>query len=251
MKKRREKQVRSIKQQMDLSFNHPVRPWARSVPKERFSDPAPWNRYFPEEEKFKKRERRLVIQATASAILLLFTFLLFHSDSPQVKPAEEFVTEVMTRDFNFAGLSDWYRQYVGGNPGVLPAFQKNDRLEGQQTLPTWTGPVKGKTILPFDEKRKGIVIRTAARAKVVAAGEGWVTFAGHKEGLGNTVIIRHAGGRETLYGWLQNMDVEEKDWVKSGEKIGEVGETKGQSLIYFALKKDNQFVNPAGVIPLE
>lgn len=253
VRKRREKQVRLIKQGMVPPVNHSIRPWAREweSPKEKFSDPAPWNRFVLEDEKFKKRERRFVFQVTASAILLVFTFLLFHSDHPAVKPAEQFVAEVMTRDFNFGGLSDWYRQYVGGDPGILPAFLKNDQLDRQQTLPLWTVPVKGKIILPFDEKRKGLVIRTAARAEVVAAAEGWVTFAGHKEGLGNTVIIRHAGGRETWYGWLQNLDVKERDWVKSGERIGEVGETKGQSLIYVALKKDNQFVNPAGVIPLE
>ncbi|SEN34471.1 M23 family metallopeptidase [Lihuaxuella thermophila] len=253
VRKRREKQVRLIKQGMVPPVHHSVRSWAGEweTPREKIPEPAPWNRFVPEGEKVKRRERRLMFQVTAAAILLVFTFILFHSDSPALEPAEQFATEVMTRDFNFAGLSDWYKQYVGGNPAILPAFLKNDEPGNQQTLPQWRVPVKGKIILPFDEKRKGLVIRTAARAEVVAAAEGWVTFAGHKEGLGNTVIIRHAGGRETWYGWLQNLHVKERDWVKSGERIGEVGETKGQSLIYVAMKKDNQFVNPAGVIPLE
>jgi stage IV sporulation protein FA len=115
----------------------------------------------------------------------------------------------------------------------------------------WIVPVRGVIVLPYDEKRKGIVIRTSTQAEVVAATEGWVTYAGYKDGLGNTIIIQHANGQETWYGWLQSLDVKEKDWVKSGQPIGRVGQTKGQSLVYIALKKDKKFINPSGVIPLE
>jgi stage IV sporulation protein FA len=65
------------------------------------------------------------------------------------------------------------------------------------------------------------------------------------------VIIQHANGMETWYGWLQDLNVKEKDWVKGGQLIGQVAQTKGQSLIYFALKKENQFINPASVISFE
>ncbi|MBA4496159.1 peptidoglycan DD-metalloendopeptidase family protein [Paenactinomyces guangxiensis] len=253
IKKRREQQVRLLKQGVIPTVNHSFRPWGKEwePSKEQAGEAAPWNQTVQKDSAKRKREKRMMFQLIISAVLLVFTFLILQSSSPSVKPAEQFVTEVMTRDFNFAGLSDWYKQYVGKTPGVLPAFFAEN--EGNSPLPssTWKVPVKGEIVLPFDEQRKGVVIRTAPRAKVKAATEGWVTFAGYKEGLGNTVILQHANGRETWYGRLENLKVREKDWVKSGQLIGEAGQTKGQSLVYIALKEGKQFVNPASVIQFE
>lgn len=252
-KKRREQQVRLIKQGIPPAIPQPPQTWPkeRDSANERSTELAPWNQMSFLDPAKKKRERRFFWQLISSVFLFVITFLIFQAKSPAIHPAEQFMSEVITRDFNFTGLSDWYKQYVGNAPAVLPAFFDDPQETTDKTNLGYMAPVKGKIVWPFDEKRKGIVIRTAEKAEVVAATDGWVTFAGHKEGLGNTIIIQHTNGRETWYGWLQKMNVNEKDWVKRGQRIGDVAQTKGQSLVYFALKKDEQFINPTGVISFE
>jgi stage IV sporulation protein FA len=245
-KRRRERQLRSIKQG-ESGSGALQRPFGRGMEWTVDSPPSGdvfWKTLKPAQNK----ETRWLNQWLASGALLVLTFLVFHSTAPALKPAEQFVSDTFTRDFNFRGLAAWYKESVGGSPSIFPAFlEQKTRTSGM----SWAAPVSGKTVLPFDDKRKGVVIRSDFRKPVNAAAEGWVIFTGYKEGLGNTVIVRHAAGDETWYGWLGRIDVKEKDWVKAGQKLGEVGGTGGQPLVYIALRQNSSFVNPAGVIPFD
>jgi stage IV sporulation protein FA len=211
------------------------------------AEPLPWNRI--SSPSASPGRARLIKQGLGAAALFAITFLVFQSSSPAIQPVESFTREVMTRDFNFAGTAEWAKRVMGESPSILPAFrpQTGSRISATG----WTLPAKGRIALPFDNKRKGVVIRTKAGGPVTAAAEGWVVFSGTREGLGHTVIIRHAGGLETWYGWLKAPSVRTKDWVKPGQKLGEPQETGGQSLLYFAVKKNGRFVDPASVISFE
>ncbi|HOW28662.1 MAG TPA: M23 family metallopeptidase, partial [Elusimicrobiota bacterium] len=50
-------------------------------------------------------------------------------------------------------------------------------------------------------------------------------FAGWNRGLGNLVIIKHAGGIRTWYGHLSSIAVEPGQNVRRGQLIGRVGST--------------------------
>jgi murein DD-endopeptidase MepM/ murein hydrolase activator NlpD len=56
-------------------------------------------------------------------------------------------------------------------------------------------------------------------------GDGVVEFAGWQNGYGNTVIVRHAGGKETLYAHLSRVDVRKGQRVEQGQRAGLVGAT--------------------------
>ncbi|TCS96495.1 M23 family metallopeptidase [Hazenella coriacea] len=250
IKKRREQQVRLIKQGISTPPppSGPV-PFKeeKSFVDQTTSELAPWNQGIKQKS---RRERRLVYQFIGAGFLFVLTFLVFQSNSPTMRPVEQFTVQVMTRDFNFSGMSQWYQQIVGTSPSILPAFWS--KLEAPKaTSISWGTPVNGTIVYPFDNKRKGVVIRSTIQSPVGAAAEGWVIFAGQKEGLGNTVVIQHGNGRETWYGWLQEITVKEKDWVQKEQPIGKVGEKEGQPLVYIALKKDEQFIDPTGVIFFE
>jgi len=60
---------------------------------------------------------------------------------------------------------------------------------------------------------------------ILATSEGVVTHAGWKGGYGNTVVIRHAFGIETLYAHLSQIDVREGQRVSRGQRIGGMGTT--------------------------
>lgn len=243
-KKRRERHVNSLKRgaQHSITAHYQHGGWGKDWEVPGLGHTLPWNEAGIKE----RRGSRFLWQTVISCIFLFFTYVALQSHSPAMKPVESFVYDAMTREFNFAGCADLYNKYVGNMPSVLPAF--SNKISSKQSMISWKVPVQGKIVLPYDPQRRGIVIHTAPSTQVAASADGWVLFAGYKKGLGNTVIIRHADEHETWYGWLNSLDVKENDWVKSGKEIGDVSLTKGQPLLYFAVKKDQQFINPCGVI---
>ncbi|GGE18600.1 hypothetical protein GCM10011571_20650 [Marinithermofilum abyssi] len=252
MRKRRDQLLKEWRSQRS-SFGsksswQPV--WKKSGGKEK-GEEAPWNRpgQWLEEEK-KRKEGRFLFQVFFAFILLSVTYLVFQSKVPASQQAQSFIREVMVRDYNFAGAARWYQEHVGGSPAILPAFLQN-KSQPEKGKQVWVTPAKGKVIRPFDQEARGMVIRTNKEALVVAASEGWVVDAGKKEGLGMTVVIRHRDGKETWYGWLGNIRVKKKDWVKPRQLLGEVGNRGGESLLYFGMKQEDRFINPAAVISFD
>ncbi len=84
-------------------------------------------------------------------------------------------------------------------------------------------------------------------AKVVAAEDGVVSFAGTLGGYGNCVIVNHGGGISTLYGHGQTLLTKVGTNVKKGDIIMEVGST-GNSTgphLHFEVRVNNIAVNPA------
>lgn len=82
---------------------------------------------------------------------------------------------------------------------------------------------------PKTEQRRlhsGIDLVADVGTSVLAAEAGEVTFAGEHPKYGNLVIILH-DGKQTRYGYLEKITVEENQSVAAGENIGTVG-TSGQ-----------------------
>lgn len=250
--KRRQDRIRAIREGKGLpgggsGFRH------RSQPKEPVGkwDELPWNRpgVWGKEGR-RKRESRLVMQTFFAFFLMTGTWLIFQSDAPSAKQAQSFISEVMNRDYNFQGVARWYEENIGGAPAILPAFRE-DRGKGDKKDSSWVAPVKGSLVQPFKKGERGVVIRTQPGSPVVAAAEGWVVETGEQEGLGKTVVLRHADGKETWYGWLKEIRVKKKDWVQPRQLVGEVGGRAGDPLLFFALRQGGDFVNPAGVVAFE
>lgn len=60
---------------------------------------------------------------------------------------------------------------------------------------------------------------------IFATGAGEVTYAGWKQGYGNTVIIDHGFGYQTLYAHMHKIKVRVRQKVSRAEVIGQVGNT--------------------------
>lgn len=80
-------------------------------------------------------------------------------------------------------------------------------------------------ILGFDRHHRGVDFAAPAGTPVFAAGDGTVTFAGWRGDYGRTVMIRHAGGFDTLYAHLSAITVRPGARVRQGQMIGRVGAT--------------------------
>lgn len=249
IRKRRRRQVRAIREGSPYySGGTRWKEWEKEAGAG--WDVKPWNRPGPWNEKTKRKENRFLIQLFCSFLLLTFTYLIFQSNTSAGHRAQDFVTHVMERDFNFAGVAEWYERQFAGSPSLLPVFKPKSEKDVRDSS-SWAAPVQGEVIRPFSRDGRGIVIGTDSPGPVTASAEGLVVFAGDREGLGKTVIVRHPGGRETWYGWLDKIQVQSDDWVKKGQTIASIGERSGRPMLYFALRVDNRFVDPGGVIQLD
>lgn len=97
----------------------------------------------------------------------------------------------------------------------------------------------------------GIDYAAPIGTKILAPSDGVVSFSGWKGGYGNTIMLSHANGIETLYGhmsaFISGMNVGTR--VKAGDVIGLVGST-GRSTgphLHYEVRVDGQHVNPATI----
>lgn len=110
-------------------------------------------------------------------------------------------------------------RYVGGLPG-------SRELAWPTNGPATSG--FGARLHPiFDDVRlhAGIDIPGPTGQTVYAARDGVVRSAGARGGYGNTLIIDHGDGVNTVYAHLSTFAVPVGVWVQAGEKIAAVGST--------------------------
>ncbi|MGL4391972.1 MAG: peptidoglycan DD-metalloendopeptidase family protein [Fusobacteriaceae bacterium] len=90
----------------------------------------------------------------------------------------------------------------------------------------------------------------ARYVKAFATKEGTVTFVGAKSGYGNMIIIRHAGGYESVYAHIEKSYVEVGDRVKQGQLVvmtGASGRVTGPHL-HFEIRRNGKPVNPMSML---
>ena len=113
-------------------------------------------------------------------------------------------------------------------------------------------PVSGAIIRRFGEKsfgqhNNGIDIGAAAGAAVKAAENGIVVYSGKAlKGFGNLILVRHADGYLSAYGYNRKNLVSRGDRVKRGQTIAEVGSSGDarKSMLHFELRKSSRPVDP-------
>lgn len=94
----------------------------------------------------------------------------------------------------------------------------------------------------------GIDYAAATGTPIRATADGTLTFKGWKGGYGNTVVLTHSNGIETLYAHMSAFSPAEGK-VKAGEVIGYVGST-GRSTgphLHYEVRKNGQHMNPTAI----
>ena len=93
--------------------------------------------------------------------------------------------------------------------------------------------------------RSGIEISMADGRPVKSVHEGTVAYAAPFTGFGNLVIVDHADGAYSLYGYLASLDAARGDRVDSGGAIGTSGRNpSGNPSLYFEMRIDGKPVDP-------
>jgi stage IV sporulation protein FA len=186
----------------------------------------------------------------ASAILVLVVAIMFQNPSSALEKPKQFVSNTMGHSFQFAAFSNWYEEQFGKSLALLP-LPNNANQEKVDS--DFVVPASGKVFESFESNGQGVMVETLAHSNVEAMNGGTVTFVGNKKETGKTVIIQHADNTYTWYGQLGDVEVKLFDFIKTGDVIGKttVLEDGSKGMFYFAIQKDNEFIDPMQVISFE
>lgn len=209
-----------------------------------------------EEEQFPAMppQEKVGIQVFLSLILVGAFWLMFQTGVSVPASWREAVREVMTREFNFAGVSAWYEEKLGQMPTVLPVLTANKAVpaQGKATDRPWQVVDAWKVVKPFDPTSTKMILDVGANGQIQSGEAGWVTFVGEQPEYGLTVVVRLPGNREAWYGNLAAVAVEKDDMVKQGDILGVAGSSpEAKRTLYLGMKENQQFIDPLEVIPLD
>lgn len=130
-----------------------------------------------------------------------------------------------------------------------PANATMPAAEGQDG---WHWPAEGALLGAFGEGGgKGIDIGGERLAPVVAAASGKVVYSGTGlRGYGKILIVKHADEFLSAYAHNQTLLVKEGDWVKSGQKIAEMGDTESDRVkLHFEVRQYGKPLDPLKYLP--
>ncbi|MGO2010425.1 MAG: peptidoglycan DD-metalloendopeptidase family protein [Pseudoalteromonas sp.] len=136
--------------------------------------------------------------------------------------------------------------------------QANKKVSNTNSLNTkkvlWSWPAKGKVTRRFSSKEngyKGVQIANKKGVSVLSAAHGVVVYAGSAlRGYGNLIILKHNDDYLSAYAHNSKLLVKEKQEVKAGQKIAEVG-SSGSSVtaLRFEIRYRGKAVNPEKYLP--
>lgn len=202
------------------------------------------------------RTNIFVAKCLLAACLVLAAGIVYKQSGKGFDPIKSSVATVMTNDFKFAQVSNWYEDTLGSPLAFLPMVgdEKVQKKQGKENgKVAFAEPVSGQVTRQFSDKSKGVMVQTAANSSIKAVKDGLVLFVGEKDDTGKTVVIQHDNGAESWYGELDEIEVKPYDYVKKEQVIGKVTDktNKKYSSFYFALKEGGKFIDPIQVMSFE
>ncbi|MFS0780760.1 peptidoglycan DD-metalloendopeptidase family protein [Bacillus sp. 1P06AnD] len=199
------------------------------------------------------RKDLFLLKVLGSALLFAGVALMYKYPVEKLDTAREVVASTFEKEMQFAFVKEWYEDTFGKPIAFLPSDQKLGKGETELVNSSYAIPISASISEDFKQNGDGIILESDKNVAVGAIDKGLVLFAGKKEKTGNTIVIQHADQSESWYGNLKSLNVKEYDEVKKGQKIGIVsdGKEEGKGTMFFALKKNEVFVDPSQVIPFE
>jgi len=147
--------------------------------------------------------------------------------------------------------NQWDTLYIRSEKIEIPFFDDQIKIMLIQDGNTpFAFPISGVVSTGFVKNRgrqhAGVDFTVKKREPVVACFDGVVRVAKKFEEYGNTVVIRHYNGLETVYARLDNVNVLTGQKVKAGELIGYIGNIN--NVLHFETRFLNEIFNPEKMI---
>ncbi|WP_110931754.1 M23 family metallopeptidase [Paenibacillus bouchesdurhonensis] len=212
----------------------------------------------PDEGKRSSFWSMLFIRLSISVLLFIGIWAINRYEPPWSGSIRLFVAHSLTHEMDFGAAEAWYKRNFGGAPTFIPIFKQNeDHGVKVNHSSSFTVPLEGKIAGAFALSLKGVNIVPASDSntglQVKSVETGRVLSVSNDAFTGQTVTVQHANGYASIYGHLHQAFVEKGDWVESGDLIGKLEAPFEQGLptLYFALQKDERYIDPADVIPFD
>jgi len=147
--------------------------------------------------------------------------------------------------------NQWDTLYIRSEKIEIPFFDNQLKIMLVQdgNMP-FAFPISGVISTGYVKNRgrqhAGVDFTVQKNEPVVACFDGVVRIAKKFEGYGNTVVIRHYNGLETVYALLDHVYVKTGQKVSAGDLIGYVGSKT--NIMHFETRFLNEFFNPEKMI---
>ncbi|SDK40708.1 M23 family metallopeptidase [Sediminibacillus albus] len=187
----------------------------------------------------------LVMKVILAAVIFFVVSMVYRMDAGWAEQPKQWTTQALKEEFPFASVNAWYQEKFGSPLAV----SSNQEAEG--SLPAIL-PVNGTVSQSFQTNGEAIRITANEKSEVVAVNNGIVIFAGNNRETGKTIIIQHPDRSKSIYGHLSAIDVYQYQFVGDNHVIGEFDPSQeNKQDIYFAIQKNNQFLDPVQVMQVD
>ncbi|MEC2159964.1 M23 family metallopeptidase [Virgibacillus halodenitrificans] len=187
-----------------------------------------------------------ILKGMLSILLFFGVAYVWNTKATGFETPKEWTSAVLKEEFPFAKVQLWYQDTFGTPLALTPDTDK--QYESNQILSL---PVHGDVAENFQVNGKGIKIEPGKADNVVTLREGVVIFAGKDNETDNTVIVQHADGSKSKYGYLSSIDVHLYQFINSNDSIGKFSPTSENKTVYFSIEKDNEYIDPVKVIRVD
>ncbi|SER74612.1 stage IV sporulation protein FA [Gracilibacillus ureilyticus] len=184
--------------------------------------------------------RAFLLRSIIAVFLFVICAVSINSESSLLEKPKEWTSYVLKEEFPFATVNAWYQAKFGA-----PFAWETSVTEGEEIAVL---PAFGQVNQSFQENGQGILITAEEETEVAAVEAGTVLFAGNDPKTGKTVIIQHADRSKTIYGYLTDIEVHSYQSVRSNQVIGSYEPSEANKAIYFAVEKNQQYIDPIQVI---
>ncbi|MFC4403975.1 peptidoglycan DD-metalloendopeptidase family protein [Gracilibacillus xinjiangensis] len=184
--------------------------------------------------------RSFLVRSVLAVFLFFICAISITSESSWLEKPKEWTSYALKEEFPFASVNAWYQAKFGAPFALETSVTEGEQLD---VLPAF-----GQINQSFQENGQGILITAEEETEVAAVDAGTVLFAGNDQKTGKTVIIQHADRSKTIYGFLSDIEVHSYQSVKANQIIGSYQPSEANQAIYFAVEKNQQYIDPIQVI---
>lgn len=220
--------------------------------------PPAGNRYTSGEGPGRAVVRGFMARLAVAAVLFAGFWGWLQLELPGSPQARDWMTSTVSQDMNFQAVEAWYDRMFGGSPAIL-SFNRGEPDTRQASAlldPAATSPpVEGKLVQSFADNGTGVKFAARGGEPVKAIYTGRVQQVTQDQDGGATVIVMHQDRIVTVYGGLGQAAVKANDWVETGQKLGDLANAEDGAasvgVLYFAVQRDGEAIDPAEVIAFD
>jgi len=197
--------------------------------------------------------RHIRMQFIVSIILFVIVVSLGQISNENIQEGKRWLGQELSQSFDFVAMANYYQQFFAGSPSFIPSFGNRSEqvLARQHELVEMESPLRAASIVQtFGDKFNGIELMGDKSGEVIAVEKGRVILVRDQQ---DSIIIQHANNRISIYAKLEKVFVNVNDWVEAGTVIGKLPDQDEDtaSTLFFALKQNDQYIDPLEVIPIE